>query len=97
MATATQTTKTVQATEAKPQGAEQGAELGLKGQHSLGALFATTSENFPFTGIADAKLLEAMRLTAPEGQEWRLFAKAKVSKKGKPFLSVYIGLSDIDR
>ena len=62
--------------------------------HSLGALFETSSEALPFVGKADDSLLEAMGLEAPEGQEWKIFCKQKTSKGGKPYLSVYLGLSD---
>jgi hypothetical protein len=65
--------------------------------HSLGALFETSSEALPFVGKADDSLLEALGLEAPEGKEWKIFVKAKVSKGGKPYLSAYLGLSDIRR
>ena len=65
--------------------------------HSIGAIFETSSEALPFVGKADASLLEALGLEAPEGREWKVFVKAKVSKAGKPYLSVYLGLSDIRR
>ena len=95
MATATQTTQTTQATETIQ--ATETAQVKEPTQHSIGALFATSSEAIPFVGKADATLLEAISLEAPEGKDWKIFCKAKVSKKGKPFLSVYLGLSDIDR
>lgn len=65
--------------------------------HSIGAIFETSSEALPFVGKADATLLEAMDLDAPEGKEWKIFVKAKTSKAGKAYLSVYLGLSDIRR
>lgn len=65
--------------------------------HSIGAIFQTSSEALPFVGKADATLLEALGLEAPEGKEWKIFVKAKVSKAGKAYNSVYLGLSDIRR
>ena len=65
--------------------------------HSIGALFATSSEKVPFVGKADASLLEALGLEAPEGKEWKLFVTAKTAKSGKPYNSIYLGLSDIRR
>jgi hypothetical protein len=65
--------------------------------HSLGALFATSSEALPFVGKPDVALLEALGLEAPAGKEWKIFVKAKTSKAGKPYLSAYLGLSDIRR
>lgn len=65
--------------------------------HSIGAIFETSSEALPFVGKADNSLLEALGLEAPEGKEWKIFVKAKVSKAGKPYNSVYLGLSDIRR
>jgi hypothetical protein len=65
--------------------------------HSIGAIFQTSSEALPFVGKADATLLEALGLVAPEGKEWKIFVKAKVSKAGKAYNSVYLGLSDIRR
>lgn len=65
-----------------------------KAFHSLGAIFETSSEALPFVGKADDSLLEALGLEAPEGQEWKIFVKAKTSKAGKAYLSVYLGLSD---
>jgi hypothetical protein len=65
--------------------------------HSIGALFETSSEALPFVGKADDSLLEALGLEAPEGKEWKIFVKAKVSKGGKPYLSAYLGTSDIRR
>jgi hypothetical protein len=88
MATATKTTQATEAAEA----AEAKAP-----QYSIGALFATSSTTFPFVGKVDKALLEKLNATAPEGQEYKLFVKAKVSKSGKPYLSIYMGPSDIDR
>ena len=65
--------------------------------HSIGAIFETSSEALPFVGKADASLLEALGLEAPEGKEWKIFVKAKTSKAGKAYNSVYLGLSDIRR
>jgi hypothetical protein len=65
--------------------------------HSIGAIFQTSSEALPFVGKADATLLEALGLEAPEGKEWKIFVKAKTSKAGKAYNSVYLGLSDIRR
>ena len=65
--------------------------------YSLGALFETSSDALPFVGKPDASLLEAIGIEAPEGKEWKIFVKAKVSKAGKPYLSAYLGLSDIRR
>jgi hypothetical protein len=65
--------------------------------HSIGAIFATSTEALPFVGKADATLLEALGLEAPEGKEWKIFVKAKTSKAGKAYNSVYLGLSDIRR
>jgi len=65
--------------------------------HSIGAIFETSSEALPFVGKVDASLLEALGLEAPEGKEWKIFVKAKVSKAGKAYNSVYLGLSDIRR
>ena len=65
--------------------------------HSIGAIFGTSSEATPFAGIADNSLLEALGLEAPEGKEWKIFVKAKTSKTGKSYYSVYLGLSDILR
>ena len=65
--------------------------------HSIGAIFETSSEALPFVGKADASLLEALSLEAPEGKEWKIFVKTKTSKAGKAYLSVYLGLSDIRR
>jgi hypothetical protein len=65
--------------------------------HSLGAIFATSSEALPYVGKPDASLLEALNLEAPEGKEWKVFIKAKISKTGRPYLSAYLGLSDIRR
>ena len=65
--------------------------------HSIGAIFETSSEALPFVGIADASLLEALGLEAPEGKEWKIFVKAKTAKSGKAYNSVYLGLSDIRR
>lgn len=65
--------------------------------HSIGAIFETSSEALPFVGKADDSLLEALDLTAPEGKEWKIFCKQKTSKAGKPYISVYLGLSDIRR
>ncbi|MCE2836332.1 MAG: hypothetical protein LW834_05075 [Cyanobium sp. 49614_E6] len=65
--------------------------------HSIGAIFATSSETTPFVGKPDASLIEALGLVAPEGKEWKIFVKAKVSKAGKPYDSIYLGLSDIRR
>lgn len=62
--------------------------------HSIGAIFETSSEALPFVGKADDSLLEALDLTAPEGKEWKIFCKQKTSKAGKPYISVYLGLSD---
>ena len=68
-----------------------------KAFHSIGAIFETSSPALPFVGKADASLLEALGLEAPEGKEWKIFVKAKVSKAGKAYNSVYLGLSDIRR
>ena len=65
--------------------------------HSIGAIFQTSSEALPVVGKADATLLEALGLEAPEGKEWKIFVKAKTSKAGKAYNSVYLGLSDIRR
>jgi len=65
--------------------------------HSIGAIFATSSTTTPFVGMPDDGLLKACNLEAPEGQEWKIFLKHKISKKGKPYLSAYLGLSDIQR
>ena len=82
MATATQTNQTNQTAAAAKEPAF----------HSIGAIFETSSEALPFVGKADNSLLEA-----PEGKEWKIFVKAKTSKAGKPYNSVYLGLSDIRR
>ena len=87
MATATQTNQTNQTAAAAKEQAF----------HSIGAIFETSSEALPFVGIADNSLLEALGLEAPEGKEWKIFVKAKTSKAGKPYNSVYLGLSDIRR
>jgi len=84
MATATQTTTKT-------------AESKEPAFHSIGAIFSTSSEALPFVGKADATLLEAMSLEAPEGKEWKIFVKAKTSKAGKAYYSVYLGLSDVRR
>ena len=89
MATTTQTTK---ATTTKT--TTDAAEPAF---HSIGAIFQTSSEALPFVGKADNTLLEALGLEAPEGKEWKIFVKAKVSKAGKAYNSVYLGLSDIRR
>lgn len=65
--------------------------------HPLGAIFETSSDSTPFVGKADANLLEAFNLVAPEGKEWKIFVRSKTSKAGKPYLSVYPGLSDLRR
>ena len=87
MATATQTNQTNQTAAAAKEPAF----------HSIGAIFETSSEALPFVGKADNSLLEALGLEAPEGKEWKIFVKAKTSKAGKPYNSVYLGLSDIRR
>jgi hypothetical protein len=68
-----------------------------KAFHSLGALFETSSDELPLVGKPDTQLLEALGLEAPAGKEWKIFVKAKLSKAGKPYLSAYLGLSDIRR
>lgn len=68
-----------------------------KAFYAIGAIFETSSEGLPFVGKADTTLIEALGLAAPEGKEWKIFVKAKVSKGGKPYNSVYLGLSDIRR
>lgn len=80
----------------KPAATTEASAAATKTQafHSLGALFETSSEALPFVGKADDSLLEALNLEAPEGQEWKIFVKAKTSKAGKAYLSVYLGLSD---
>jgi hypothetical protein len=60
----------------------------------LGALFESSSDTYPYTGLVSDKLLEALGLEAPEGKEYKIFAKIRESKKGKPYLSVYAGLCD---
>ncbi len=65
--------------------------------HPLGAIFETSSDSTPFVGKADANLLEAFNLAAPEGMEWKIFVRSRTSKAGKPYLSVYLGLSDLRR
>lgn len=84
--------KSTQSTKATSTEAVEG-----KAFHSIGAIFETSSPALPFVGKADASLLEALSLEAPEGQEWKIFVKAKTSKAGKAYLSVYLGLSDIRR
>lgn len=63
----------------------------------LGALFETSSEAYPFIGLADDSLLTSLGLEAPEGKEYKVFARLRTSKKGKDYLSLYLGLSDIRR
>lgn len=60
----------------------------------LGALFDTKSDTTPFVGIVDDSLLEALGLEAPEGKEYKVFTRLRTSKKGKDYLSLYLGLSD---
>lgn len=60
----------------------------------LGALFDTQSDATPYVGIADDTLLSALGLVAPEGKEYKVFTALRQSKKGKAYLSIYLGLSD---
>jgi len=60
----------------------------------IGALFESSSQAYPFTGLVSDSLLEALGLEAPEGKEYHLFARIRESKKGREFLSVYLGLCD---
>lgn len=75
----------------------QPSDNQAKAFHSLGAIFQTSSSELPFVGKADAALIEALGLEAPAGKEWKIFVKAKTSKGGKAYNSVYLGLSDIRR
>lgn len=68
-----------------------------KAFHALGAIFQTSSSELPYVGVADAALIEALGLEAPAGKEWKIFVKAKTSKGGKAYNSVYLGLSYIRR
>lgn len=60
----------------------------------IGALFESSSDAYPYTGLVSDSLLEALGLEAPEGKEYHLFARVRESKKGREFLSVYLGLCD---
>ena len=60
----------------------------------IGALFESSSDAYPYTGLVSDSLLEALGLEAPEGKEYHLFTRLVVSKKGKEFLSTYLGLCD---
>lgn len=60
----------------------------------IGALFESSSDAYPYTGLVSDTLLEALGLEAPEGKEYHLFARVRESKKGREFLSVYLGLCD---
>lgn len=68
-----------------------------KAFHALGAIFQTSSSELPFVGVADKELLDRLGIVPPEGKEWKIFLKSKVSKQGKHYLSAYLGLSDIRR
>lgn len=66
--------------------------------HALGAIFETASESTPFVGMADEVLLQALNLEQPpQGKEWKIFARARTSRAGKPYISLYLGLSDLRR
>jgi hypothetical protein len=69
----------------------------VKAFYSLGALFETSSEALPLVGKPDPALIEALGLVPEEGKEWKIFVSAKTSKAGKPYLSAYLGQSDIRR
>lgn len=60
----------------------------------IGALFDSSSAAYPYTGLVSESLVEALGLEAPDGKEYHLFARLRESKKGKEFLSVYLGLCD---
>lgn len=61
----------------------------------IGALFETAnSDAYPYTGLVSDTLLESLGLEAPEGKEYHLFARTRESKKGRVFLSLYLGLCD---
>jgi len=60
----------------------------------IGALFESSSDAYPYTGLVSDTLLESLGLEAPEGKEYHLFARVRESKKGREFLSLYLGLCD---
>lgn len=76
---------------------KQSSNTEAKAFHPLGAIFQTSSSELPYVGVADTTLIEALGLEAPAGKEWKIFVKAKTSKGGKAYNSVYLGLSDIRR
>ena len=75
----------------------QSSDNQAKAFHTLGAIFQTSSSELPYVGVADKELLERLGYSAPEGKEWKIFLKPKVSKQGRHYLSAYLGLSDIRR
>jgi hypothetical protein len=75
----------------------QPSDNQAKAFHPLGAIFQTSSSELPYVGVADKELLDRLGIVPPEGKEWKIFLKQKVSKQGKHYLSAYLGLSDIRR
>ena len=63
----------------------------------IGAVFESSSDKYPFTGLVNESLLEALGLKPPAGKEYHLFTRVCTSKKEKEFLSVYLGLCDKKR
>lgn len=65
--------------------------------YGLGKLFDTSSVRCPLVGYLHSEVQEALGIPeAPEGQEWKIFLKAKQGEKGA-YWSFYLGLSDIRR